>query len=128
METVTVYVTCAEMAALRGGSASAWRKRCAAGKIPGAFKKGKTWLIPVSWWWACAEVYPGSGRPSRTWVQKGVGVRRPDRADENGTEYVPYPFNMNGCVIAGPFDTEREAEQAINNAICVDDDGLVYWR
>jgi len=35
-----------EAAALTSTSASSWRNRAAAGKIPGAFKKGKQWLIP----------------------------------------------------------------------------------
>lgn len=40
------WLTPAEAAAITGTSASGWRNRAAAGKLPGAFKKGKQWLIP----------------------------------------------------------------------------------
>jgi hypothetical protein len=39
-------VTPAEAAELTGTSESGWRNRAAAGDVPGAFKKGKQWLIP----------------------------------------------------------------------------------
>lgn len=39
--------SCNEAEKLTGIAASTWRNRCAAGKVPGAIKKGKTWLIPL---------------------------------------------------------------------------------
>lgn len=39
-------LTPAEAAELFGGAESSWRNRAASGEIPGAFKKGKQWLIP----------------------------------------------------------------------------------
>ena len=41
-------LTPAEAAVLFGGAESSWRNRAASGEIPGAFKKGKQWLIPES--------------------------------------------------------------------------------
>lgn len=41
-------LTPAEVAAATGTHESTWRNRCARGEIPGAFKKGKQWLIPRS--------------------------------------------------------------------------------
>lgn len=41
-------LTPAEAAVLFGGAESSWRNRAASGEIPGAFKKGKQWLIPKS--------------------------------------------------------------------------------
>jgi hypothetical protein len=40
------YLTCSEAATATGTSSSSWRNRAAAGDIPGAVKRGKTWLIP----------------------------------------------------------------------------------
>lgn len=42
------FVTPGEAAVLTGTAESGWRNRAAAGKIPGAVKKGKQWLIPRS--------------------------------------------------------------------------------
>lgn len=42
-------LTPAEIAVKTGTSESSWRNRAAAGKIPGAFKKGKQWLIPYEY-------------------------------------------------------------------------------
>lgn len=40
------FVTPGEAAVLTGTAESGWRNRASAGKIPGAVKKGKQWLIP----------------------------------------------------------------------------------
>ena len=40
------YATAAEAAVFTGTSESSWRNRAAVGQIPGAVKRGKTWLIP----------------------------------------------------------------------------------
>jgi hypothetical protein len=42
------YLTPAEVAELTSSSESNWRNKAAAGEIPGAVKKGKQWLLPVS--------------------------------------------------------------------------------
>lgn len=42
------FLTPAEAAELTNTHESGWRNRAAAGEIPGAFKKGKQWLIPRS--------------------------------------------------------------------------------
>lgn len=42
------WYTPVEAAALTGTSESGWRNRAAAGKIAGAIKKGKQWLIPAN--------------------------------------------------------------------------------
>lgn len=42
------YLTPDEIAERTGDAASGWRNKAAAGKIPGAIKKGKQWLIPAS--------------------------------------------------------------------------------
>lgn len=42
------YLTTSEAAALSGTSESGWRNRAAAGKIPGAWKAGRDWMIPRS--------------------------------------------------------------------------------
>lgn len=42
------FVTPAEVAEATGTSESNWRNKAAAGAIPGAFKKGKQWLLPRS--------------------------------------------------------------------------------
>ncbi len=39
-------LTAGEAAAETGTSESLWRNRAASGQLPGAVKKGKTWLIP----------------------------------------------------------------------------------
>lgn len=76
--------------------------------------------------WACAESYRGSGRPSRLWVQETTG-ERPDAEDENGN--VAYPFNgMGGEVIDGPFPTEYAAELELSRRIWMDDDGMLQWE
>ncbi|RLC88745.1 MAG: hypothetical protein DRJ03_01455 [Chloroflexi bacterium] len=41
-------MTTAEAAMVTGSNDSTWRRKCGEGKVPGAFKKGKTWLIPVN--------------------------------------------------------------------------------
>lgn len=41
-------LTPAEAAALTNGAESTWRNMAANGELPGAFKKGKQWLIPRS--------------------------------------------------------------------------------
>lgn len=41
-------LTPAEVAELTSTAESGWRNKCAAGAFPGAFKKGKQWLIPRS--------------------------------------------------------------------------------
>jgi hypothetical protein len=41
-----LYQTPDELAKHTPIAASTWRNRAAAGQIPGAIKKGKTWLIP----------------------------------------------------------------------------------
>jgi len=41
-------LTIGEVAALTDEAESTWRNRAAAGEIPGAVKKGKTWLLPRS--------------------------------------------------------------------------------
>lgn len=41
-------VTTGEAARLSGEAESTWRNRAAAGQVPGAEKKGKTWLLPKS--------------------------------------------------------------------------------
>jgi hypothetical protein len=80
-------------------------------------------------YWTCVETYSGSGRVSRMWVEENAN--RPDAwipcNDNNECElmgrkgsacgddnqHVPYPFNgMGGQVIAGPFPTMKEAEDA----------------
>jgi hypothetical protein len=43
---VSEFLTPAEAAERSGLAEITWRKRAAGGKIPGAFKKGKQWLIP----------------------------------------------------------------------------------
>jgi hypothetical protein len=42
------YLTPDEIAERTGDAASGWRNKAAAGKIAGAIKKGKQWLIPLS--------------------------------------------------------------------------------
>ena len=42
------FVTPAEVAEATGTAESGWRNKAAAGAIPGAFKKGKQWLLPRS--------------------------------------------------------------------------------
>jgi hypothetical protein len=42
------YLTPPEIAAMTGKSESNWRNKAAAGEFPGAQKKGKVWLIPLS--------------------------------------------------------------------------------
>ena len=42
------FLTPAEAAERTGTAESTWRNKAAAGKIPGAIKKGKQWLLPVS--------------------------------------------------------------------------------
>jgi hypothetical protein len=42
------YMTPPEIAAQTGKSESNWRNKAAAGEFPGAIKRGKVWLIPVS--------------------------------------------------------------------------------
>lgn len=42
------WMTPAEAAAATGTAESGWRNKAAAGNIPGAFKKGKQWLLPRS--------------------------------------------------------------------------------
>lgn len=42
----TGWLTPAEAALISGTAESGWRNRAAQGKIPGATKKGKQWLIP----------------------------------------------------------------------------------
>ena len=42
------YLTPPEIAAKTGTSESNWRNKAAAGEFPGAQKKGKVWLIPLS--------------------------------------------------------------------------------
>lgn len=42
------YATPAEVAAATGTDDSWWRQQAIAGTIPGAFKKGKQWLLPTS--------------------------------------------------------------------------------
>lgn len=42
------YVTPLEAAERTGTAESTWRNKAAAGQIPGAIKKGKQWLLPVS--------------------------------------------------------------------------------
>jgi hypothetical protein len=44
----TELLTPAEIAEMTGTNESTWRNNAAAGKIPGAVKKGKQWLIPQS--------------------------------------------------------------------------------
>lgn len=45
---VADYLTPAEAAQATGTSESHWRNKAAAGKVPGAIKKGKQWLLPRS--------------------------------------------------------------------------------
>jgi excisionase family DNA binding protein len=40
------YLTPVEAAALTGTAESTWRRRAAAGLVPGAVIKGKQWLLP----------------------------------------------------------------------------------
>ncbi len=79
------------------------------------------------YWWACAESYSGSGRPSRVWAQATESADvRPDDADENGDR--AYPFNgMGGEVISGPHSSEREAVNAVIDMID-DDSGWLEWK
>jgi hypothetical protein len=42
------YLTPPEIAAKTGTSESNWRNKAAAGEFPGATKRGKVWLIPLS--------------------------------------------------------------------------------
>jgi len=42
------YYTCVDAARMSPRSASWWRNQCAAGRVPGAEKHAKTWLIPYS--------------------------------------------------------------------------------
>lgn len=46
MDGVSEFLTPAEAAERSGLAEITWRKRAAGGKIAGAFKKGKQWLIP----------------------------------------------------------------------------------
>lgn len=46
--TVGQWLTPNEAAAMTGTASSGWRNRAAAGKIPGAVKKGSQWLIPAA--------------------------------------------------------------------------------
>jgi len=39
-------MTPGEIAAETGTNTSTWRNKAAAGKVPGAIKKGKQWLLP----------------------------------------------------------------------------------
>ena len=41
------WLTPAEIAGMTNTAESGWRNKAAAGEIPGAYKKGKQWLIPA---------------------------------------------------------------------------------
>ena len=57
------YATASEAAALTDTAESGWRNRAAGGHIPGAVKRGKTWLIP----WPQAGPKPGGGCRGAKW-------------------------------------------------------------
>lgn len=83
--------------------------------------------------WACAESYSGSGRPSRTWAEETAGPDvRPDRDQpfgEAGECGPAYPFNgMGGFVHSGPYATEAEATAALDAAIEESEDGWLNWK
>ena len=84
-------------------------------------------------WWACAESYPASGRPSRLWAQwtGGPDIRPDDDVDDadHAGAGPAYPFNgMGGSVVAGPFATRQEAEAANAAAVHVDSAGYLQWK
>lgn len=87
-------------------------------------------VVPQNFW-VCSEVYQGSGRLSRTWIEQGP--TSPDAAQECNPDCmiyhqrgsgscgsdggcIPYPFNgMGGRVEGGPFITRDDAEAFESN-------------
>jgi len=63
---------------------------CAAGKIPGAYKSGRIWLVPVVWVEeqkkkdAALGIKRGTGKAGRP-VTTGAGLRRKDRGGPGGS-------------------------------------------
>lgn len=70
--------------------------------------------------WLCTESYRGTGRLSRSWIEKSD--ERPDKAEPcqgvdcycqgNWRAHVSYPFNDMGGRVESGHDTLEEAKQA----------------
>jgi len=84
---ITNYITAAGAATIMGQASSAGgsniRALAGAGKIPGAIKIGREWLIPRAWAEDRAAEKATRGRP----VTTGAGVMRKDRGGPGGSPY-----------------------------------------
>lgn len=89
-------------------------------------------------YWACAENFPGTGRPSRTWVQAAPTGTRPGDKETcpgypeclcGGKPHIPYPFNgMGGFVVAGPYFRKEDAGLALDVRVRTDSRGCLHWK
>jgi hypothetical protein len=75
------WVSTSEAAKLTEEAESTWRNRCADGLVPGADKKGKTWLIPRS------AIKPSTIQLVRAAIEgNNVGVRKIDVQPSRGVD------------------------------------------
>ena len=84
------YITAAEAALALGYTHGGYLTTlCTAGKIPGAYKSGRIWMLPSAWVEAkkaqdaAQGIVRGAGRVGRP-VTTGAGLRRRDRGGAGG--------------------------------------------